>query len=82
MPTLSWAKYVSLQSMLADLMVDLYEDELEDEDLRAASDAIGFRCIDRFLAGVAVDRADSASCNVEYSQWREQFCSGFGMAPP
>jgi hypothetical protein len=59
-------KYVSLQSVLAELVLELYEDETEIGELRGLAESAGFRHVDRLLAEAEKNR-DS------YREWRDGF---------
>ena len=61
-----WYRYVSLQSVLANLFLDLYEDEVEIDQLRDLANSTGFRHIDRLVAE-ANKKGDA------YWKWRHQF---------
>lgn len=61
-----WHRYVSLQSVLAELFLELYEDEVEIDALRDLAESMGFRHIDRLVA--EVNKKGDA-----YGKWRDQF---------
>ncbi|MGS0894825.1 hypothetical protein ACVBGC_20155 [Burkholderia stagnalis] len=72
-----WLQHKSVQAILADLLVDLYEDELTDEALRVAAETLGFKHIERFLATVTVEHSDQNGRFRAYKHWREQFCAAY-----
>ena len=61
-----WHKYVSFQSVLAELVLELYEDETELGELRDLAASAGFRHVDRLLAEAEKNK-DS------YQKWRYGF---------
>lgn len=73
-----WISVDSAQGMLADLLIELYEDELSDDDMRSAAALLGFNHIERFLAEVAVN-SRGAPYEAWCEAWREAFpltCKG------
>ncbi|WP_219135255.1 hypothetical protein [Janthinobacterium sp. UMAB-60] len=64
-----WCSYASLQGLLAELFLDVCEDEVDDAALRASASLFGFHGVGRLLAEAA--RA-GAGCE----QWR----AGFGAS--
>lgn len=69
----TWANYRSVQAILADLFIELYEDELTDEELRSVAEILGFKHIERFLAEIEVNSGTL------YEQWARSFpltCGG------
>lgn len=64
-----WCRYSSAQAVLADLFIELYEDELEDEDLTLVANALGFKHVERLLAEVG------ATNPALYEQWATAFPS-------
>lgn len=47
-----WVRYKSIQAILADLLIDLYEDELTEDELRSAAKILGFQNIERFICEI------------------------------
>lgn len=64
-----WRQYSSAQEVLADLLIELYEDELTDDELGSAAEILGFAHIERFLV-----EAD-ANCGSNYERWADAFPS-------
>jgi hypothetical protein len=62
----TWHRYVSLQSVLAELFLDLYEDDVEIAEMRGLAERLGFRHIDRLIAEVN-QHGD------QYWNWRARF---------
>lgn len=67
-----WVSYKSAQAILADLFIELYEDELTYEELGSAADMLGFKHIERLLAEVEVNSGPL------YGQWTKLFPSTCG----
>jgi hypothetical protein len=63
-----WGKYTSLQGLLAELFIDVYEDELEASLMIKYADLFGFHSVHRLL--IEIDSAPE-----DYGQWRQQFCA-------
>jgi hypothetical protein len=61
-----WHRYVSLQSVLAELFLDLHEDEVELDTLRGLAERSGFRHIDRLIA-------EANQQGTAYQNWRDRF---------
>jgi len=62
-----FAQYTSAQSVLADLLIELYEADLSEDKLRSLATHIGFQFIDRMLSELAnLDR-------LAYENWRRLF---------
>jgi hypothetical protein len=61
-----WHKYASLQPVLAELFLELYEDETEIGELRSLAESAGFRHVDRLLTEVEKNRD-------RYWDWRDSF---------
>ena len=66
------ARYGSTQAILADLFIELYEDELTYEELRSVADMLGFEHVERFLSEVEVNSGPF------YGQWAKLFPSTCG----
>jgi hypothetical protein len=62
-----WHRYASLQSVLAELFLELYEDEAEIEEVRGLARSAGFHHIDRMLTEAAANQGDTNG------DWREKF---------
>lgn len=62
----------TIQALLADLFIDLYEDDCPDEELRETAASIGFLHVERLLS-----TAD-ASSREGYGAWRSRFLSSCG----
>ena len=60
-----WARYSSVQGVLAHFVLDLMEDENTDEEILRIGEAVGFKAIQALLA-----EANSAE---DYSSWREEY---------
>lgn len=73
-PDAPFCSYASLQSLLAELFIEAYEDEVESEELRSAARDFGFAHIDRMLAEVdsVVD---------DYDAWSVAFPATCGSCP-
>ena len=68
-----WVRYCSAQAILADLFIELYEDEHTDEELLAGAKALGFEHIERFLLEAQENNGPL------YGKWRKLFpltCEG------
>ena len=63
-----WSRHRSLQSVLAHLFLDLYEDETDNDTLRALAADAQFTHIERLLSEVERAIDDEA-----YSNWRDGF---------
>ncbi len=61
-----WHRYPSLQSVLAELILDVFEDDEPIDNLRQLAEKAEFRHIDRMLR--EIEEAGDA-----YHEWREQF---------
>jgi hypothetical protein len=66
-------KYRPAQAVLADLFIELYEDELINEELRATANQLGFVHVERLLSEVA---ENSESPNLAWSQRFPLTCEG------
>ena len=64
-----WCSYASLQGLLAELFLSVYEDEVDDAALRACASLFGFHEVERLLAEVS-------NAGAGYKQWR----AGFGAS--
>jgi hypothetical protein len=62
-----WVKYKSCQALLADLFLDLYEDEHTEEELNQIADELGFRHVQRLLFEAGKNNESN------YDEWRELF---------
>ena len=66
-PKTDWFSYRSLQAALDRLFIDLYEDELPDEEMLALAKTVGFRYAERLIT-------ESAGLNREaYHVWASAF---------
>lgn len=66
-PKTDWFSYRSFQAALAQLFIELYEDELPDEEMLAIAKKVGFRYAERLIA-------ESAGLNREaYYAWASAF---------
>ena len=68
-----WSRYNSVQAVLAGLLIDLYEDELSDEELRSVAAVLGFEHVERLLTEVGATSLEF------YGQWATTFpstCNG------
>lgn len=63
-----WSKYTTIQGLLAELFIDVYEDELEMSVLSKYADLFGFHSLSRLLVEIDFTKED-------YGQWREKFCA-------
>ncbi|MCX6847407.1 MAG: hypothetical protein NTY98_00645 [Verrucomicrobia bacterium] len=61
-----WRRYMSLQSVLAELFLDLYEDETPIEELQELAEISGFRHFARLLIEVGLN-------SDHYGKWRDSF---------
>jgi hypothetical protein len=61
-----WHRYASLQSVLAELFLELYEDEVKTDELRHLAESAGFRHFDRLLA-------EANKTGDAYWKWRDRF---------
>lgn len=61
-----WCRHASLQSLLAELFIDCFEDELEESELRDYAERFGFRHIDRLLPELATGPQGE-----NYKEWRQ-----------
>jgi hypothetical protein len=63
-----WSKYTSIQGLLAELFIDVYEDELETSISSKYAALFGFHGLSRLLVEINSTKKD-------YGHWREQFCA-------